>query len=275
MALLSLVTANQITNAEVFTRQFSGPSGEAITAGYMTRYDQTTGLYMNANASTEADSIGLYGMALETVTAPYAVDVVSYALINGYDLSGMDYGDPVYLSDTAGRLADSAGTIPIIVGMVVAGHGQSLGNAPDKLLLLNVTPGAVAAMQVESGDGFVITSELIAASVDKWVFVADRACRVSSVREIHSVIGGTGATVRPRKIAAATVAAPGAAVAAGIVELTTAAIGLETAVNVSQTGTLSATPADLLLAVGDKIALDFAGTLTGLVGSISIGIDPV
>lgn len=120
-----------------------------------------------------------------------------------------------------------------------------------------------------------ITTDLMAASVDKWIFVAPFACQVLSVREIHSVAGGSGAAARPRKIAAATVAAPGAAVAAGITEITTAAFDLTTTADTTVTGTLSATASDYTLAVGDKIGIDFAGTLTALVGHMTISIKRV
>lgn len=274
MADLTLVTANQVQQAEIHTIQHSLPLAANSTAGNMVRQDDN-GLWAKASADTAANSKGLYGMLAETNYAGYTVTAYRYARIDGFDISAMAPGDPVYLSDTPGLISSTPGTIPIVVGRVIAVWGQSLGAAPDMIIELDVAPGSESAFSTETDNGVVITSELLAASVDKFIFVADRAYRVGSVKEIHSVIGGSGATVRPRKIAAATVAAPGAAVAAGIVELTSAAIGLETTVNTTQAGTLSATAADLLLAAGDKIALDFAGTLTGLVGSITIALDPV
>lgn len=120
------------------------------------------------------------------------------------------------------------------------------------------------------GETFEVPSELLAASVDKYVFIAQRACKLVGVKEIHSVVGGSGAQVSPRKILAANASAPGAAVAAGITELTTAVIDLTTTVNTTQTPTLTATIADRSFAAGDKLALDFGGTLTGLVGSITL-----
>lgn len=47
-----------------------------------------------------------------------AASFVKRGLVYGYDLSGMDFDDPVYLSDTAGSLADAAGTMEVIVGRV-------------------------------------------------------------------------------------------------------------------------------------------------------------
>jgi hypothetical protein len=157
------------------------------------------------------------------------------------------------------------------IGKVVPKTGTTLGTAPDKILEVDVPQaGDTTAANATK----ILTTELLAASVDKWLYVADGAYQVVLVEEIHSVVGGSGAAVRPRKITAATTAAPGAAVAAGITEIS-ASIGLETAVNVTQTSTLVAVAADLLLADGDKIGLDFAGTLTGLVGQLVIHLKPV
>lgn len=128
---------------------------------------------------------------------------------------------------------------------------------------------------VKVGTTKSVPVDLLAASVDAWVFIADRAYEVAGISEIHSVVGSTSAAVKFRKIAAATVAAPGAAVAAGITELATAAFDLTAAVNTTQNATLSATPADYRLAAGDKIGSDFSGTLTGLVGTATIHLKAI
>jgi hypothetical protein len=124
-------------------------------------------------------------------------------------------------------------------------------------------------------DEFAVVTDLMAASVDKWVFVADRAYQVIGFKEVHSVVGGSGAVVRPRKVTAAGTAAPGDAAGATVKELTTADIDLTATVNVVQTPTVSATAADMLLAAGDKIGLNLGGTLTGLVGQLVIFLRPV
>jgi hypothetical protein len=113
-----------------------------------------------------------------------------------------------------------------------------------------------------------ISTELLAASVDKWVFIADRAYEVTGISEIHSVVGGASAAVKFRKVTDAT--APGAAAGATVKELATAAFDLTATINTTQDATLSATPADYRLAAGDKIGADFSGTLTGLVGVATI-----
>lgn len=169
-------------------------------------------------------------------------------------------GEPLYWDGSSAFTNIPNGT-PVVA--LVAAAALSAATVGDVIIGEQPNYGA-------GGETFEITSELLAASVDNWIFVATRACKVVAVRECHSVIGGSGAVVRPRKITAATTAAPGAAVAAGITELTAADIGLETAVNVAQNAGLTATVADLSLAAGDKIGLNFSGTLTGLVGVLTI-----
>jgi hypothetical protein len=113
-----------------------------------------------------------------------------------------------------------------------------------------------------------IFTQLIATDVDRHLFVADGPYKVLGFREIHSVVGGAAAAVRPRKIT--DTSAPGAAAGATVKELTTANIDLTAVVNTVVTPALVATAADLLLAAGDKVSLDFSGTLTGLVGTLTL-----
>jgi hypothetical protein len=123
------------------------------------------------------------------------------------------------------------------------------------------------------GSDIILTVLIDANSVDRQVFVAPYACRLVSVREIHSVVGGASAAVRPRKIT--DTSAPGAAASATVKELTTANIDLTATINVTQVATLTAiaailTNSDIYLAAGDKLALDFSGTLTGLIGVLTL-----
>jgi len=123
------------------------------------------------------------------------------------------------------------------------------------------------------GTTVTISTELLAASVDKWVFIADRAYQVVGIQEIHSVVGGASAAVKFRKVTNAS--APGASAGANVVELATAGFDLTATVNTTLTATLSSTPADLQLAAGDKIGADFSGTLTGLVGVATLTLKAI
>jgi hypothetical protein len=117
------------------------------------------------------------------------------------------------------------------------------------------------------GNDFFVRQDLTEASVDEHVFVAFRKCKLLGIKEIHSVVGSTNAAVQPRKITA-DATAPGASAGATVLELTTAGIDLTATADTIQTPTLATTPSTLVFAEGDKLAHDFSGTLTGLVGMI-------
>lgn len=275
MTNLALVAADTVHVVESF-EQMTLPAGEAIEAGAPVRIDATTGKFVNGNATTAAEA-AIYGIALHSVAANEALTALRHGVLDGFEISALSYGVPIYLSDTDATLADSIGTVPVLAGMVIPGTATTLGTAYDRLLLVDFGGygGSVPAAYTPVNGDVAITSELLAASVDKWMFVADRAYRVVGFREIHSVVGGSGAVVRPRKVTAAGTDAPGAAAGATVKELTTADIDLTTTINVTQTPTLTATAADALLAAGDKVGLNFGGTLTGLVGLLTMFLRPV
>lgn len=126
-----------------------------------------------------------------------------------------------------------------------------------------LTVGAVIVPQTQS-----FSAEILAASVDKHVFIAPRAIKITAIKEIHSVVGSTSAVVDVRKIT--DTSAPGAAASSTVKEFLQTAFDLTATANTTQTGTLSATAADITLAAGDKIAFNFGGTITGLVGVVTV-----
>ena len=116
------------------------------------------------------------------------------------------------------------------------------------------------------GNTFTIQERLLAASVDVHIFFAHTRCKLIGIKEIHSVVGGASAAVRPRKITA-DATAPGATAGATVLELS-ASIDLTATANTAQTPAVTETSHANYFDVGDKLALDFSGTLTGLVGVI-------
>ena len=113
--------------------QITHPAGEAITAGAPIRLDTAPGRWTNANGTAAAEARATH-VAWATVVAGEPLTGVRGCLVDGYDLSALDYDDPVYLSDTDGRLSDTAGTVSVLVGRVVSAHAQLLGVEPDKVL---------------------------------------------------------------------------------------------------------------------------------------------
>jgi hypothetical protein len=106
---------------------------------------------------------------------------------------------------------------------------------------------------------------LSSASVDGPVFIAPRGYKVVSVKVIASTAGASSSTVGVRKCTGTTAPASGTLV-------TTAALALDGTINTTVAGTLSATASDYTLAAGDKLAIDMTGTISSLVGVLTIGI---
>lgn len=88
---------------------------ETITAGQAV-YILTTGKVGVADANA-AGKQQFRGIALNGGGAGQAIDVVHDGEVTGFTLSG-NADTMLYLSDTAGALADSAGTMTVVCGRV-------------------------------------------------------------------------------------------------------------------------------------------------------------
>ena len=89
---------------------------EAITAGQAV-YVTTAGKAGVADANA-AGKQQFRGIALKSVAAGEICPVLTEGYLSGYDLSGVAYDGAVYLSDTAGKLADGVGTMTVNCGRV-------------------------------------------------------------------------------------------------------------------------------------------------------------
>lgn len=111
----------------------------------------------------------------------------------------------------------------------------------------------------------VVTVNVDAAeAVDQHAWICpDLGCKwqLASVEEVHRVVGGASAAVMPEKATGTT--APGSGS-----DLLTAAIDLTATVDTVVSATLTTTEANRLFVPGDRIVLDFSGTVTGLAGCI-------
>lgn len=112
-----------------------------------------------------------------------------------------------------------------------------------------------------------VNAPLLAGSINSFIWVCQEGVWVvSGVAEAHTVVGGSGATVT-------VVVCPGAiAIASGVVQLT-APLDLTVTAPAKSFGTLIASPTEIYR--GDAVALLLAGTLTGLVGALSIQIKKI
>lgn len=83
-------------------------------------------VYVNSNGkaaladASAAGTIGNMAVVLNKAGAGSGVSVLKEGHVAGYDLAAMAYGDKAYVSDTAGALGTTAGTVSSIAGSVVA-----------------------------------------------------------------------------------------------------------------------------------------------------------
>lgn len=138
MTVIALVTANRVEIVESI-EQMTLPTDEAVNPGQAARLATATGKFTKANATT-APEARIYGIATGGLanTSGQPVTAIKKGVIDGYDLSGLNYDAPVYLSDTDGALDTAAGTVSVVVGRVIPATGQTLGTALDKLLLVDL-----------------------------------------------------------------------------------------------------------------------------------------
>ncbi len=108
---ISLVFSNEADIRDI-------KAAEAITAGQPI-YVTTAGKAGVADANA-AGKQQFRGIALKGVAAGEICPVLVKGYLSGYGLSGVAYDGAVYLSDTAGSLADGAGTMTVICGRVTS-----------------------------------------------------------------------------------------------------------------------------------------------------------
>lgn len=120
------------------------------------------------------------------------------------------------------------------------------------------------------GGGFVnLNIEYNASSIDKTVFVATRAYVVQGISGSPTVAGSDGSAVTGtiKKASGTTAIASGAA-------LHSSTYNLKGTADTVQALTLSTTAGVTSIAAGDRIGVDFAGTLTAAVGTITVCLAP-
>ena len=115
----------------------------------------------------------------------------------------------------------------------------------------------------------VLSAGYAADSVDKRIFIAPRPYRVLGASLVPDTIGSDVGAVS----AMVEKVPDGTDIGSGV-EVLSAAFDLKDTVDTEQVGTLTATSADLSVAAGDAIAIDFTGTLTDAAGVVTVQIHP-
>lgn len=128
MADLSFTSA-QVRSVQVkYEEIYDYIAGVAIDAGQAVYFNTTTGKLAIADASADATAQAR-GIALRSVAAGQVVSVMKRGIIAGFDLTSQSYDDRIFLSDTAGDLADAAGTVTVPCGRVISRPDASLTKA--------------------------------------------------------------------------------------------------------------------------------------------------
>lgn len=84
-----------------------------------TCYLNSNGKAAKANAGA-AGTLAQPGTVLTPARAGQGVSVLKSGHVAGYDVSGLAYGAALYASNTAGEVADAAGTVSKVIGHVEA-----------------------------------------------------------------------------------------------------------------------------------------------------------
>lgn len=163
MTAIALTTANRVEIEESLV-QHTAIAAEAITAGEPVRFDTSTGKFTGANATSAAEA-RVYGIAGKTVAAGMPVTVVRQGVMDGWDLSGVNFGAEVYLSDTDGRIDTAEGTINVSLGRVVSANAVTVGTTADKLLYVDIQNAEDIALDSVTTGALVATTGTFSGSV--------------------------------------------------------------------------------------------------------------
>jgi hypothetical protein len=109
-------------------------AGVALAAGDLV-YGDADGKWQKADAdATATSSEKRLHIVLRPAAAGTVVTAVAKGNLEGFDLSGLNVGDKLYASGTAGEIADAAAAIQVCIGEVEATHTTT---TVDKILAVD------------------------------------------------------------------------------------------------------------------------------------------
>lgn len=156
-----------------------------------------------------------------------------------------------------------------------AGNGPTIsatGTSTD--INIELAPKGTGTVNIDAADNLTVAGIIVPQHIevsycddangdlaDQAFFIANRAYEVTNIQQVHSVAGGDGGAVNLQvsKLTGTTAVGGGTDV---LTNNTNAGFDLKGTANTVQTGTLTTTT----LAAGDRLEVDYAGTLTSLAG---------
>lgn len=195
--------------------------------------------------------------------------------------SGSSAGGAVTITSGAAGATGVAGAINIAVGGTTAGAGSSItataaagvgstNGGGD----VNLVPGAAAGAGIPgkvkvNGDANLMCASYYftgtPAATDTVFYIANRPMIVTSASEIHSAAAGGASALQLVKDTSTN--APGSGTDL-LTNNTNTGFDLAGTANTVQNGTLNATIANLTLAAGDRLAVDFANAIQSSAGVV-------
>lgn len=124
-------------------QQLTLPAGVAVVAGAAVIIDPQTGTWALADADAPPTT-RVFGLATRSAQVGEGLTAIRVGILDGFALDTLDYDQDVFLSSTAGAIADAAagpGALPI--GRVVPGTSSALGVAFDKLLWVDCAQAVI------------------------------------------------------------------------------------------------------------------------------------
>src|SRR5437660_11121885 len=140
----------------------------------------------------------------------------------------------------------------------------SMGPVPSQVTVKasTLTPAEIAANVVQKTTAVdPLVLQLVATTVSTSIFTCDDTYQVASCTAVAETLGGAASTVTVERLTG--VQAPGA----GVAQLS-AALALNATAHQVQNGTVKANPDTFQ--IGDRVGIVMAGTLTGLVGMVTV-----
>lgn len=150
LALVSGAKVRPVSGIANGHEQYTFEAEEQIDAGQVFRINTTTGKATKANGTTltEAGQVTALGtfesflfVAIDGARqAGNMVTGMKSGLIDGFEISALNFGARIYLSDTDGTLADTAGTNSTLLGRVIPSPFSGVPSGVDRILRVNCPP---------------------------------------------------------------------------------------------------------------------------------------
>lgn len=227
----------------------------------MDGYTKFMGLLLGEHGFIADANSGSFDLSASTSTFKTPTGAFSLngdtTLAAGKNLTGAAGAGAVDLSAMTGTFKTPTGAATLNGDTTVASGKTLAVTTADKLTV----GGVIVPQEIE----VVFHGQAAGAMVDQSFFVANQAYQVTKVKFVSAVAESTAGTLLAQLVKDTGTDAPGAGTDL-LTNNTNTGFDCKATANTVQAGTLTATGADLQLAAGDRLSVDFSAAATELVG---------